>query len=110
MAHHTTTPLYTLGDETHTLYGWGKRLEIPLATLHGRMRQGLPLPQILAVSKICKGCGVTIPRPRAWCTACRQLLTVNMLGHCGTWHPVPTIPHTLPCCGTVLALEGGSLC
>ena len=26
----------------------------------------------------------------------------NCVAHCGQWHPVPTIPYVLPCCGAQL--------
>jgi hypothetical protein len=28
----------------------------------------------------------------------------NLVACCNTWHPVPTLPYQLPCCGKILAL------
>jgi len=133
MAHRTTTPLYTHGDETHTLYGWGKRLGIRCTTLRTRLNKGVPLAIVLTGANACYTCHAVIPyhkslcvhclnpqspvfrqrgglRRRAFCVPSPQVahVSVNHVAHCGTWHPVPTIPHILPCCDTVLALEGAS--
>jgi len=132
MSRHATTPLYTLGDETHTLYEWGKRLGIRRTTLRTRLNKGVPLAIVLTGANACYTCHAVIPYHKSLCVSClnpqssvfRQRgglpsrafrvpspqvahVSVNQVAHCGTWHPVPMIPHTLPCCGTVLALEGG---
>ena len=118
----------TFHGETHTLKDWSRQLGVSAELLYQRYHAGLPPHLILSTVWRCMECHIPVGKHNRRCRECqtafararaeerhgiRQAMApdpagVNQIAHCGTWHPVPTIPHALPCCGTVLQLQGST--